>query len=201
MMHPDEFYPKIHEIMALPAKERHAGMTDLHTQAMNHYVNRLKTMSEAEALSPVTVGDDHRTVAQIAGHIAEWERFIILSASDMLIGLEHPRLMTSLDGYVALDGSTPTFGSIDEFNAYFAEQQKTWSWDKMRAFAIETTTTVYEMFTNPMLLNAERIERTKIWRKRLNTGDIIPNIAVGWSVWLIALEHIATEHVVELGLI
>ncbi|MDX2076962.1 MAG: hypothetical protein SFZ02_11055 [bacterium] len=201
MMHPDEFYPKVHEIMALPAKDRHAGMTNLHTQAMNHYVNRLKTMTEAEALTPVTVGDDHRTVLQIAGHIAEWERFIILSASDMLIGLEHPRLMTSLDGYVALDGSMPTFGSIDGFNAYFAEQQKTWSWDKMRAFAIETTTTVYEMFTNPMLLNAERIERTKIWRKRLNTGDIIPNIAVGWSVWLIALEHIATEHVVELGLI
>gem|GEM_PF-2721696 len=27
----------------------------------------------------------------------------------MLIGLEHPRLMTSLDGYIALDGTMPTF--------------------------------------------------------------------------------------------
>ncbi|MDZ4671114.1 MAG: hypothetical protein SH821_09605 [Phototrophicales bacterium] len=91
--------------------------------------------------------------------------------------------------------------TIYAFNAYFAEQQASWSWDKMRAFAIETTTTVHQMFTNPVLLNAERLERTKIWRKRLNTGDIIPNIAVGWSVWFIALEHIATEHVIELGLV
>lgn len=201
MMHPNVFYPKIHEIMALPPKERHAGMTDLHTQAMTHYVHRLNTMTEAEALAPVTVGDDHRTVLQIVGHIAEWERFATLSATDMLIGLEHPRLMTSLDGYIALDGSTPTFDSIDAFNAYFADQQKSWSWDKMRPFAIETTKTLYEMFTNPALLNADRLERTKMWRKRLNTGELIPNICVGWSVWLIVLEHIATEHVVELGLV
>lgn len=78
MMHPDEFYPKVHQFMVLPAKERHAGMTNLHTQAMNHYMNRLMTEAEAEAVSPVTLGDDHRTVLQIVGHIAEWERFVIL---------------------------------------------------------------------------------------------------------------------------
>jgi len=36
------------------------------------------TEAEAEAVSPVTLGDDHRTVLQIVGHIAEWERFVIL---------------------------------------------------------------------------------------------------------------------------
>ncbi|MCU0480623.1 MAG: hypothetical protein MUE54_05350 [Anaerolineae bacterium] len=201
MMHPDEFYPNLKAIMALPPQERHPQLSALHTQALNRYVNRLNTMTEEEALRPVTVGDDHRTVLQIVGHIAEWERFIILSAADMLIGLERPRLMKSLDGYIALDGSTPTFATIDEFNAYFAEQQKSWTWDKMRPFAIETTTTIHQMFTNPVLLNAERLERTVMGRKWLGTGEVIADIAVGWVLWLIVLEHIATEHVVELGLV
>lgn len=201
MFHPDEFYPKLKAIMALPPQERHSQLSALHTHALNRYVARLNTMTEAEALTPVTVGDDHRTVLQIAGHIAEWERFAILSATDILIGLEKPRLMKSLDGYIALDGSTPTFNTIDEFNAYFADQQKSWTWEKMRSFAIETTTTISQMFTNPALLNAERLERTVNGRKWLGTGEVIADIAVGWALWLIVLEHIATEHVMELGLV
>jgi len=201
MMHPDEFYPKLKAIMALLPQERHTQVSDLHTQAMTRYVNRLKTMTEAEALAQVTVGDDHRTVLQIVGHIAEWERFAILSATDILIGLDRPRLMKSLDGYIALDGSTPTFSTIDEFNAYFADQQKSWSWEKMRSFAIETTTTIHQLFTNPALLTADRLERTVNGRKWLGTGEVIADIAVGWALWLIVLEHIATEHIIELGLV
>jgi hypothetical protein len=57
---------------------------------------------------------------------------------------------------------------------------------------------LHTLFTHPSLLNAHKLEQTKPWQKRLRNGHIIQNITMGWSLWLIVIEHIAVEHAVEL---
>ena len=44
----------------------------------------VQRISELEANRPVAIGTDHRTIPQVIAHIAEWERFGIMAAGDIL---------------------------------------------------------------------------------------------------------------------
>jgi hypothetical protein len=50
------------------------------------------------------------TIAQVVGHIAEWERFTILAAGEIMAGVQWPRIMT-LSGYVEPDGRGQDFSA------------------------------------------------------------------------------------------
>jgi hypothetical protein len=146
------------------------------------------------------VGDDQRTLAQLIGHIAEWDRFAILSASDILIGLRHPRMITSIEGYVEPDGAVLNFASVDEFNRWQAEKHAAWSWEQIRALACDTAQVLHTLFTDELLLNVQRLEQTLPWRKKLRSGITLENLTMGWTLWLIQLEHLGAEHAAELQL-
>jgi hypothetical protein len=63
-----------------------------------------------------------RTIVQIVGDIAAWDRFVIMAGRDILAGIQHPRMITDLSGYREPDGSSREFTTIDEFNASQAKK-------------------------------------------------------------------------------
>lgn len=199
-MQPGTFYPYIVEISALPPQERHAAYAALHTRVLHPYLDAVRRITAEQAQQPVNMGDDTRTLAQLTGHMAEWDRFSLLGVSDMLIGLEVPRTIVNTNGYVALDGRVLDFATVDDFNAYQAEQHRSWAWGDLQALAIDTATTLHALFTQPHLLTAERLERTKNYHYTLPDGSLIEPLRMGWHLWILTIEHMAVDHVREFGI-
>jgi len=194
------FYPQIVDLMALPPTERHMRFSQLHTTIVQAYLSALRAITVEKAAQKVVLGSETRTLTQVVGHIMEWERFMLLAAGDVLAGVRQPRMVTSLAGYIEPDGALPTFAGIDAFNAYQAEKHANWPWEKVRAMALDTAPTLHALFTQPHLLTAERLEQTQRHRKRLYSGAVLEEVAMGWSLWIIALEHEGVEHAPELGM-
>ena len=187
------------EIMALEPQERHRRMSALHEKLYQDYTAAIRALTPEEAMRPVNLGAETRNLAQVVGHITEWERFIIMACGDVLAGVEHPRMVTDLGGYVEPDGQRVQFDSIDAFNAYQAEKHSGWSWEQIQALAMDTAAVLHALFTQPNLLTAERLERTRPITRRL-PRDVKLSITMGWSLWMTTLDHIAVEHAQELGL-
>jgi hypothetical protein len=199
-MRADNFYQSILASVALTPRERHALLARLHKEIVSDYIEAIRRIDSTKALTPSGEDLDHRTLAQVVAHIMEWDRFSILAAGDILAGVKHPRIVSSIEGYIDTEGKTLNFATIDEFNAYQNQQAAIYSWDQLQALAIDAAETLHTLFTDPRLLNAERLEKTKQWRKRLHNGTIIEPIAMGWSLWIIILQHQAIEHVIALDL-
>jgi hypothetical protein len=199
-MKADEFYQRIKEHLHQPPLERHAALAQLHTEIVTGYLLAIRGITHEDAERPVQMGTERRNLAQVVGHISEWERFAILGAGDILAGLRHPRMVTNLDGYVEPDGNLVSFATIDEFNAYQAAKHAGCTWPQIQEMALETAATLHVLFTHPHLLSAERLEYTHPFRKRLKDGSKIENIGLGWVLWTIILEHEAVEHAAELGM-
>jgi hypothetical protein len=196
----DDFYRQIIDIFASPPKERHAEMVKLHGQVVSDYITAVQKLSEQDAIRPVSIGSDNRTLAEIIAHIAEWERFGIMAAGDILAGLNHPRMVTDVRGFVDTDGQTLDFVDVHEFNAYQQQKYATWSWPQLQKDAIDYASTLYSLFAYPNLLTAERLERSKPHQKKLRNGEILDNTTMGWCLWVIYLDHEAVEHATELKL-
>lgn len=196
----DDFYRQIIDIFARSPKERHLGMMKLHEQVVRDYIAAVQKVSEQDSIRPVSIGSDSRTLAEIIAHIAEWERFGIMAAGDILAGLDHPRTVTDVRGFVDTDGRAIDFTDVHEFNAYQRQKNSTWSWLQLQRDAIDYATTLYSLFAYPNLLTAERLERTKPHRKKLRNGEILDNTTMGWCLWVIYLDHEAVEHAKELNL-
>ena len=188
------FYDQVTAAMALPPSERHQQLSHLHAEALRTYQTVLDELSAEDVQHPLSSQSDQRTIAQIIGHIAAWDRFAVLAAGDILAGIQHPRMITDLSGYREADGTFPTFANIDDFNAYHAHKYQSWPWDELRSFAADTAATLYVLFTHPQLLSAARLEQTAPFSKRLQNGTIIDNITMGWNLWLTMVEHLAVEH-------
>jgi hypothetical protein len=199
-MNEQVFHERIFEAAAQPALERHARFTQLHDEILKDYQSALGAITSETALRQIQTDGEPRTVLQVVGHIMEWDRFSILSAADMLIGLEHPRLVTNIDGYIEQDGRTVTFDTIEAFNEYQAKKHASWTWPAMQMAAVEAATTLHTLFTNPTLLNVDKLERTKPHHKELLNGQMIPDITMGWTLWILVLEHAGVEHAKELGM-
>jgi hypothetical protein len=191
------FYERVTSDCALPPAERHAHLLALHAEVLADYLAAVQAITPERAAEPVA---DGRTVQQMVGHIAEWERFAILSAGDILAGQAHPRMVTSVDGFVRPDGQPLAVDGIDAFNEYAAAQHTGRSWAETQALALDMALTLNALFSQPDLLSAERLEKTLPFRKRLHNGMVIRNIAMGWQLWLTMLEHEAVEHAADLRL-
>jgi hypothetical protein len=191
------FYPRVIEVAARPAEERHRSFSELHSEVVAEYVAAVQAITAEQAHRPVGVGADQRTLAQVVGHIAAWEQFALQAVGDILAGVSHPPMVTSIEGYVDARGRRLDLGNIDAFNAYQAEQQASWSWEQIQELAAHTATTLHWLFAQPFMLRC--LEGTQPFRKRLHSGDVIRNIKMGWNLWLTVLEHEAVEHAAELA--
>ncbi len=198
-MNRTRFYQEVSVAFALPPQERHQHMSDLHAQILDEYVGRAMAITAADAAQIVPIEGDERTLAQIVGHIGAWDRFAILTASDILVGVHPPRMVFDVKGYVEPDGTTLSFAGIDDFNAYHARQHATWIWGDIQRFAVDMAQALYAMFASPYLLTATRLENTLTYQKRLKNGTMLTDITIGWWLWLTQLEHAAIEHARELG--
>lgn len=169
----------------------------MHAEVLAAYLAAVQAITAERAAEPVA---DGRTVQQVVGHIAEWERFGILSAGDILAGLPHPRMVTSVDGFLQPDGQPLAVSGIDAFNDYAAVQHAARPWAETQALALDTALTLSALFSEPHLLSAGRLEKTLPFRKRLQNGVVIRDIAMGWNLWLTLIEHEAVEHAADLHL-
>jgi hypothetical protein len=198
-MRAEDFYSRVINAAARPPDERHLQLAAIHTHVYEQYLTAVKNMRGEIAQQTLPIDGDERTFAQLIGHIAEWDRFAVLAAGDILAGIQHPRMVTDLTGYIEPNGQQPVFASIDEFNAYQARKHALWKSEDIQSLAVEMATALHTLFTHPSLLNANKLERTKAWQKRLRNGHVIENITMGWTLWLIVIEHIGVEHAVELN--
>jgi hypothetical protein len=196
----EQFTAAITELMALPPQERHERMLALHRQIYEQYTTAVSGITDEAAAIVVEDGKDQRTLLQIVGHLAEWNRFAIMSACDILAGVELPRMISDVSGFVQIEGRQLPFDDADDFNAYHAEQYKDAPWKKVQALALDTATVLLGLFTEPSLLSAERLERTRSSTKRLNDGTRVNDIAAGWDLWLTVLQHEGVEHAAQLGI-
>jgi hypothetical protein len=188
------FYQQVAAAMGQPPDARHAQLAFLHGQALRRYQAALNQLTAEEVREPPPDRSDQRTIAQIVGHIAAWDRFALLAAGDILAGVGHPRMITDLSGYREPDGTFPAFATIDDFNAYHAHKYQAWPWEELRQLADDAASTLYALFTHPQLLSASRLEQTLPFWKRLQNGIVIQDITMGWNLWLTMIEHIAVEH-------
>lgn len=196
----EDFYDRVTEAFTRPPVERHGLMVELHAQVMREYVAAVEKISEHDAQQPISIGSDDRTLAQIVAHIAEWERFGILAASDILVGLNHPRTVTDVRGYVDTNGQRIDFAGVDEFNAHQKQKYASWPWPQLQNDAITYAKTLYSLFAHPHLLTATKLDQTQPHHIKLGNGQVIENITMGWSLWVIYLDHEAIEHAKELNL-
>jgi hypothetical protein len=193
-MQADFFYQKIVKIAARSPYDRYALLAEFHTELVTRYLGLIRPMKAQDADRPCP---DGRTVGQVVGHIAEWERFTILAAGEMVAGIEWPQIM-DLAGYRETDGQTLNFASVDEFNAYIIAKQAHWSWDAIRDLALHTAIALHTLFTQPALLSPDTLEQTRKYTWHLPNGLKL-TIPVGWYLWMISIEHEIVEHAADLG--
>jgi hypothetical protein len=143
MMNTTGFYDQVMIAMAQSADEHHTQLARLHAEALRSYQTALGRLTPEAAEQPIPNHDDPRTVAQIIGHITAWDRFALLAAGDILVGIQHPRMITDLSGYREPDGTFPEFATIDDFNAYHAQKYTQWPWEDLRHHAEDTAVTLY----------------------------------------------------------
>ena len=85
----------------LPPQERHRRLAALHADVVAGYARAVQAIDAEGGARP---GPDGRSVAQVIGHIAEWDRYGILAAGEMLAGVLWPRIMASA-GFIEPDGA------------------------------------------------------------------------------------------------
>ena len=194
-MKADIFYQRIVEIAGQSPEKRFVLLVNLHADIHAHYLNVVRRITSKDV---ARVSTDSRTLGQVVGHIAEWERFAMLAVGEMMAGVQWPRIM-SLSGYIEPDGQVMNFTSVDDFNAYQANKHATWPWERIQDLAIRTSTVLHVLFTQPVLLPAECLELTRVYEWHL-PGGVKLAVPTGWYLWMVTLEHEAVEHADDLGL-
>jgi hypothetical protein len=188
------FYQRIAEIVAWPPQERHRRLAELHAGVADGYCAAVQAIGAASAARP---GPDGRSVAQVIGHIAEWDRYALLAAGELLAGVKWPRIMVNA-GFIEPDGAERTFKGVHHFNAYHAERQVGLPWEEIRDLAIRSARALQALFAHPALLTPDLLEQTRSYEFTL-ADTLTLTAPIGWYIWIITIEHEAVEHVDEVG--
>jgi hypothetical protein len=191
----EEFTSRITEIIQQAPEQRHRGFSALHDHILDEYLEAVQDMTEEHANCP---SSDGRTIAQVVAHIAEWDRYLILAAGEMLAGVEWPQMM-KLEGYLESDGRLLSFKNIDAFNQHQVKKYTDVPWNQIQELAVRSALTLHSLMTHPLLLNARILELGRPYDWRLPDGQVIP-IPIGWYLWQINLEHEGVDHALDLGI-
>lgn len=190
------FYQKIVAIAAQSPAERRLSLIGLHADVVIPYINAVRVITAQDA---VHISSDGRTLGQVVGHIAEWERFTVLAVGEIITGVRWPQIM-AMSGYVEPDGQVREFTSVDAFNDYQANKHAAWSWVQIQELAIQTAAALQVLFAHPSLVSWERLEQTEAYCWRL-PNEMSVTVSCGWYLWMVTLEHEAVEHAVDLGIV
>ena len=193
-MKAEVFYPRVAQVFADTPHERHRRMAHLHDEVVAWYLGGVGSITAEAAGLRCPEG---RTLAQVVGHIMEWDRYFVISAGEMLAGVEWPGIMAK-ERYVEIDGASGGYRTLDEFNARQAAKHAAWPWPRIQSMAVEAATALHLLFTSAGLLTTERLEATRRYDWPVPDGPRI-TIPVGWFLWMVTLEHESVEHEKELA--
>lgn len=194
-MNPEDFYQKITAIAAQPPAERPLALVRLHTEVVMPYLAAVRALT---AHAAAQVGVDGRTVGQVVGHIAEWERYTLLAMGEVIAGVRWPQIMR-MSGYLEPEGTVQEFSSVAAFNAYQAAKHAACAWEPIQDLALRAATALQALFAHPVLVPWQCLEDTQSFCWQLPNGTGL-NLACGWYLWMVTLEHEAVEHAADLGL-
>jgi len=190
---PDIFYPWLSRTMNRPMADRHAALVRAHAGLVQDYQACLSRIDEAAAVAVVQAG---RKRAQVVGHFAAWDRYVLQAVGEILSGCETPRIMR-LEGFLDPEGEARDFASVDAFNAAQTDEMAAWPWDSVRRLAEGCAVRLAALLATSDLPIAEALESTGWHAWNLPTGERL-EVRVGWYLWGVTLEHLALEHVTEL---
>lgn len=194
-MKPDHFYPRILALSHMPAAIRVKGMNRLHLECAEAYLAAIRKISAEQAAISC---EDGRTISVLVAHIAEWERYIIQSVGDVISGVRRPFILT-LKGYRDMDGARHDFDSIDDFNAFQTKQYQNTQWSEIQPLALHTAGALQSIFSQPVLLPFELMEKTAPYDWHIPGGSIM-SMPIIWYLWTVVMEHEVVDHARELGL-
>ena len=159
-MNPQAFYEQVLAGSEMSPDQRHRHFTKLHTSVLDDYLRAVRFTVTDLAEQPAPNTDDPRSLKIIVAHIAEWDRFAIAAACDILTGLQEPRMVNNFAGYVDEHGVQHDFESVNSFNAYQEARYADADWLDVQRMAIELAETLFALFTTRKLLNGPRLEDT-----------------------------------------
>jgi hypothetical protein len=182
----------ISDLLNLPPKARHRKMADRHTAFLQEYARLLLSVSDERAEE--MPGSEGRSLTQLVGLQAAWDRFRLAGAMDLLLGVYPPRSLQEMRGYVDLDGRKLEFISVDEFIRYQAEQQADWTWAQAREFGLQSAGSLQAFFTHPHLLSVQVLEAAPPAPCELPGGRHTDALPMGWCFWITSLRQYLVEH-------
>lgn len=192
LIKPESFYTYLAKVARQHLEPRYYFLGNLHTQAVKQYIDALHSITDEQAQHQSSYIGDTRTRALVVGHIAGWEEWQLQAISQLRTGNPNPDIMR-FQGYKDLiDRSVHNFTSSADFNEYLAEKQKAWSWDRIRQFAIDTTTQVYGVFTSPNYLKPELLDNTVEYKYKTPYGNI--RTKVGFYFPMVTIAHMVETH-------
>jgi len=194
-MKPEAFYAKVLAISNQPAERRVKGMNHLHLECMQLYLDAIRSIDEEHAMQ---VGKDGRTIAQVVGHIMEWERYTAQAVGEIIAGVRDPQIMHS-KGYIEPDGRVMNFKGTDDFNYYQAQKHQNVPWKTIQVASIRISMALQGIFSQPVILPYELLESTMTYQWKLAGGSLI-SLPVAWYLWIVTLEHEVVDHAVDLGI-
>ena len=153
-MKPEAFYAKVLATSYQPAERRVKGMNHLHLECMQLYLDAVRTIDDEKAAKP---GADGRTIAQIVGHIMEWERYTAQAVGEIIAGVKDPQIMHS-KGFMEPDGRVINFKGTDDFNHYQAIKHEKMPWKTIQANAIRISLALQGIFSQPVILPYDLLE-------------------------------------------
>jgi hypothetical protein len=192
----DSFYRSMVFAAALAPKARREHLLEVHQEVLGDYLAGLERIPSERAA--MRVPGDGRTVAQVIGHILEWDRALLIAFGEILAGVRWPRIMAA-NLSIDPDGEQREFQSTDSFNSFYASRHVSEPWAHIRARAMDGAQVLYAAFAAPGLLTAERLESTRTFSGFcLPTGETL-DMPCGWYLWMTALEHEGVDHIDVLG--
>jgi hypothetical protein len=108
-MNRETFYKRVIQAVSKPTEERHDLLRDIHEEATGEYLQAVKRIAPGVAARLVAPGRDDRSLSAVVGHIAAWEQFAILGCGDILAGSRHPRMVTTVEGFITENGERVDF--------------------------------------------------------------------------------------------
>lgn len=199
-MNAEVFYEQVLNGVDMSPGQRHRHFTKLHTSALNDYVRAVRFTVVDLAEQPALHTDDPRTLKLIVAHMAEWDRFAIEAACDILAGMARPRLVQGFHGYTDHEGKSYDFESITAFNQFLTQRYQHTDWLEVQRLAIDLAESLHALFTTPKLLTPKRLEATASHALVMKSGAVLPELSMGWNLWIMVLEHMAVQHAIELRL-
>lgn len=197
-MNADSFYEQVRIGLGMSPEQRHRHYTKLHTSVLNDYVRAIRFTVTDLAEQPAPDSNDPRPLKLIVAQMAEWDRFALSAANDILTGLTMPRLVHNLNGYIDAQGTQHNFDNIESFNKLQMQRYAHVEWIEVQRLAIDLAETLHALFSTPKLITVARLEATAPTSITLKNGEVFQNLTMGWALWLIVMEHSAVEHATEL---